>query len=90
MWRRALAIGFVCEGVAFAFLHFGQWEFLGPIDVIGKVGVMLHLPGFWVARQIGGLGNFAWLIILGVPLIMWLVLGWCLCFGLSCSRASAR
>jgi len=70
----ALGIGLALEVAAFLCLLSGKWEFLGEIDALGKVGAILHLPGFVVSNALSLYGNVSWIFILGVPLILWVAL----------------
>ena len=68
----AILLGSAIEMVAAVLLAAGTWEFMGEVDVIGKAGVILHYPGFALSRAMQVYGAAAWIVILGVPLLLWI------------------
>ena len=73
--RRAIARALLCaiflEALSFIVLMLGRWEFMGEVDALGKVGVLLHYPGFRFARAANMTGNISWAAVLGVPCVLW-------------------
>jgi hypothetical protein len=67
----ALGMGIILEAIAFSFLLCGKWEFLGEVDLLGTIGIVLHYPGFEAARLLHVPGNASWLVIVGIPLLCW-------------------
>ena len=78
VWK-ALVVAIAIELAAFMFLLVGDWEFLGATDTLGKIGVCLHLPGLLLANRLHLGGNASWPVIIGVPLLVWLVLAYAGC-----------
>jgi hypothetical protein len=69
-WRGAIA-GVAVEALACVPLLIGRWEFLGEVDAVARIALILHSPGFWAARALRVHGNASWLLIVGLPLLLW-------------------